>query len=235
MRLLLLSVFLFISLFSKSQVKNEVVFQAELFNRHYWRGFVFGDAPAIEPQATIRLNRFEFNIWAAHTFNDSYAEIDLIPSYTFGNYTVSLYDYYNPVPGAENRYFDFSEGGNRHSGEISIAREGTLKLPIHCMVATFFYGDRHPEHNTPMFSTYLQATYPFMFAGTNAELSFGISPWESFYSERFALVHSSFSLHDQINLREGVFIPITFSLNANPSTREAWVIFSLGIVKHSIP
>lgn len=218
---------------SFAQDTKNLVFQADVFNRHYWRGFVLGDSPAIEPQVTLNLNRFSFNIWAAQTLNDSYSEIDLIPSYSFGNYVVSFLDYYNPLPGAENQYFNFSKDVNRHSGELMIDYNGEGKIPFRWMAATFMYGDRHPETDSHQFSTYLEFGYPFMLAGAESEISFGLSPWESFYSEKLAIIHAGLSINEQINLGNGASIPLKFSLLANPSTKEAWVIFSIGLKKES--
>lgn len=231
MKQFILIVFLLVTLYTSAQENRNVEFQVDLFNRHYWRGFVLGDSPAIEPQITLNLNRFSFNIWAAHTFNDSYSEIDLIPSFTAGNYELSFLEYFNPQPGLENRFFDFSKNGNRHSGEIMVAYNGEGKIPFRWMAATFLYGDQHQETDNHMFSTYVEIGYPFTLTGSDAEISLGLSPWESFYSDRFALVHAGFSVEDQINIGQGASISLKFSLFANPSTSEAWVIFSIGLIK----
>jgi hypothetical protein len=233
MRPFLLILLLFIFGQGAAQEVQNVVFQVDLLNRHYWRGFVFGNSPAIEPQVTLNLSRFSFTIWAAQTFNDSYSEIDLIPSYTAGNYEISFLDYYNPVMGAENHFFNFSKDENRHSGEIMVAYNGEGKIPFRWMAATFLYGDRHQKTDNHMFSTYVEIGYPFTIVGAEADISLGLSPWESFYSDRLALVHAGFSVEDQINLGQGASIPLKFSLFSNPSTSEAWVIFSIGLIKET--
>ena len=211
-----------------------VEFQVDLFTRHYWRGFVFGNTPAIEPQVTLTMNRFSFNVWAAQTFNESYSEIDLIPSYSFGNYTLSFLEYYNPVQDEQNRYFDFSKELSRHSGELMLSYNGEGKLPFRWMVTTFLYGDGHPVEGQPLYSTYLEAGKSFTIAGAEAEISLGLTPWESFYAGRFAAVHAGISLSDEIRLGEGKSAPLRLSFNTNPHTRDAWVIFSIGLnsVRH---
>lgn len=233
MKQFILVVFLLVTLYTSAQEARNVEFQVDLFNRHYWRGFVFGNSPAIEPQVTLNLSRFSFNIWAAQTFNDSYSEIDLIPSYTAGNYEISFLDYYNPVMGIENRFFNFSKGENRHSGEFMVAYNGEGKIPFRWMAATFLYGDRHQVTDNHMFSTFFEIRYPFTVAGAETEISLGLSPWESFYSDRLALVHAGLSIKDQIHIGQGASIPLKFSLFSNPSTSEVWVIFSIGLKKET--
>lgn len=233
MRFILLIILFFNITQSFAQEKKSLIFQADLFNRHYWRGFVFGDSPAIEPQITLNSGRFGLNIWAANTFDHTYSEIDLIPSYSAGNYKISLLDYYNPIPGAENRFFDFTEEGNRHSGEIMLNYNGKGKLPLKWMVATFIYGDRHLDTRKHMFSTWMQVGYPFNILGAEAEISCGISPWESYYSKGFSFNHAGFSIQDRIVINQDASVPFRFSLNINPSSSQAWVIFSIGIMKEN--
>jgi hypothetical protein len=229
MKRFLILIFLLISISGFSQKEAGIDFQVDLFTRHYWRGFVFGNTPAIEPQITLSVNRFSFNVWAAQTFNESYSEIDLIPSYSFGNYALSFLEYYNPVQDEENRYFDLSPANSRHSGEFMLSYNGAGKLPFRWMVATFMYGDGHPEEDRHMYSTYIEAGMPFTIAGADAEISVGITPWESFYADRFTMVHAGISVSDNISLGDGKSAPLRLSFMSNPGTREAWVIFSIGL------
>lgn len=228
MKRLLTGFFMLTAINVLAQKDISLEFQADIFSRHYWRGFVFGNTPAIEPQITLSAGRFSLNLWAAQTINETYSEIDLIPSYSLGNFEISFLDYYNPVQDETNRFFDFSRTMNRHSGELMLTYNGEGKFPLNLMAATFLYGDRHLDTDKHMFSTYVQAGLPFSLAGSDAELSVGLSPWESFYSEQFAVVHAGLSVSDQIKAGEGVTLPYSLSLFANPSTAEAWVIFSFG-------
>lgn len=115
---LFLILFLLISCKTFSQLQfseAEIIIQS----RHVWRGETLGTASAIEPSVTFSASRFSFNIWASVTTNNSYSEIDLIPSYQFNKFQLSLLDYYNPVPEENNQYLNFQEGRNRHSIELT--------------------------------------------------------------------------------------------------------------------
>lgn len=234
MRLIVFAVLLLVFRVGLAQNTPKIVFQADVLNRHYWRGFVFGNTPAIEPQVTLYLSTFSFNIWAAHTLDDSYSEIDLIPALNVGNYRISLLEYYNPLSGTENRFFDFSKEGNRHSGEMMVSYNGKGKMPFRWMVSTFIYGDRHLDSGKHMFSTYIQAGYPFEFAGTEVEVSAGMTPWDSYYAPGLNMIHAGVTFIDHMETGEGSWVPLKFSLFANPAKSEAWVIFSIGLARERI-
>lgn len=234
MRGIVFAVLLLVFRLSIAQGTQKIVFQADVLNRHYWRGFVFGNTPAIEPQVTLHLSDFSFNIWAAHTLDNSYSEIDLIPAFNVGNYRISLLEYYNPVPGTENRFFDFSKEGNRHSGEVMVSYNGNGNIPFRWMVATFVYGDRHLDSGKHMFSTYIQAGLPFEFAGAEIEFTAGMTPWDSYYAPELKMIHAGVTIADRMDTGLGSWVPMRFSLFANPATSEAWVIFSIGLVRERI-
>ena len=207
---------------------NRLTWQVDLLNRHYWRGNVFGNGPAIEPQFAFGHKNFTFNVWASYTFDQSYSEIDLYPVLALGNFEFTLFDYYNPIPGEENRFFDFSSDGNRHSGEI-VVDFASPGFPLELMWATFLYGDGHLLTNEHMYSTYFQAAYPFKFAGTDVELSAAMTPWEGYYNDGIGWVHAGLMVSDQIRIDNRTSVPLKFALNFNPAASRAWVIFSIGL------
>ncbi len=222
-----------LSLTAKAQSELHINMQTDLFSRHYWRGFVFGDTPAIEPQITFSKGPWSLNLWAAYTLNESYSEIDIIPSYSFGDFEVVFFDYYNPVVDGLNRYFDFAPEGNRHSGELALFFNGSKLVPVRLMAGTFLYGDKDPISGRALFSTYLELGVPWSMAGFDAEISIGVTPARGFYFDRFSVVHAGFTLSNLIQLSEQVYIPMRFSFTGNPVQSQAWVIFSAGIGKNS--
>ena len=116
----------------------EVMFQS----RHIWRGTKLGTAPAIEPSVTFSKGHFSLNAWASITTNNSYSEIDLIPAWQFGELSVTVLDYYNPVVGEENQFFNFQEGHNRHSLELTIDNYSGEKHRLKWLVGAFYWATR---------------------------------------------------------------------------------------------
>lgn len=215
-----------------AQVRSDFQWQADLLSRHYWRGFVFGDMPAIEPQATISKGRFSLNLWAAYALNESYAEIDIIPSFQMGNFELIFFDYYNPVPGEVNRYTDFSDSGNRHSGEVAIKFNGSVHLPLTFLAGTFLYGDSNPATGNAFFSTYLEMGYLRKLGGFDTEVSLGVTPARGYYNDRLSLVHAGIAISNSWLLPKNLSIPVQLSVNGNPARSNIWIILSVGIGKN---
>lgn len=199
-------------------------------SRHVWRGTKLGNAPAIEPSVTFSGGNFSFNIWAAKTTDNSYSEIDLIPSWQVGGLTVSLFDYYNPVWDVKNRFLNFKKGECRHSLELSLDNYSGEKSRLKWMVATFVAGDKNEETGNPFFSTYLELKYPFSFLKIDAEPFVGATPFKGFYAERLAVINSGIAFSKEFKLSSGLSVPISLTYTFNPYDDKHFVTFGTGLV-----
>ena len=209
----------------KLEAETEIILQS----RHVWRGSQLGDAIAIEPSATVTSGRFSFNFWAARTTNNSYSEIDLIPSYSFNHFTFTVFDYYNPVPGENNQYLNFQEGKNRHSVELSLDNYSIGKQRFKWMIGTFVLGDKNIETDNLFFSTYLEFKYPFSVFGIETEPFAGLTPFCGYYADKFAVINTGISFGKELDLELPFSIPLSLSFIANPHTKQSFVIFAGGI------
>lgn len=209
----------------KPEVEAEIIIQS----RHIWRGNKLGDAVAIEPSFTISGGRFSFNLWAARTTNNSYSEIDLIPSYSFNHFTFTVFDYYNPVPGENNQYLNFQEGKNRHSLELSLDNYSIDKQRFKWMIGTFVLGDKNEETGNPFYSTYLEFKYPFAVLGIETEPFIGLTPFPGYYADKFALINTGISFGKELELKLPFSIPLGLSFISNPYSKQSFVIFAGGI------
>lgn len=228
-RYLVFCVFLFVSVFVSGQ---KIELEAELLvqSRHVWRGSKLGNAPAVEPSVTLGFGRFSFNLWAAKTTNNTYSEVDLIPSWQFNEFSLTLFDYYNPVSGESNRYLNFQEGRNRHSIELSVDNYSIEKRRIKWMIGTFLLGDRNEETDKPFYSTYLELKYPFTVLGIETEPFAGLTPFRGYYAEKFAVINTGISFSKSFELSSTLSIPINLSIIANPHQNTQFFVLSSGIV-----
>lgn len=228
-RYLVFCVFLFVSVFVSGQ---KIELEAELLvqSRHVWRGSKLGTAPAVEPSVTFRFGRFSFNLWAAKTTNNTYSEVDLIPSWQFNEFSLTLFDYYNPVSGESNRYLNFQEGRNRHSIELSVDNYSIEKRRIKWMIGTFWLGDRNKETDKPFYSTYLELKYPFTVLGIETEPFAGLTPFRGYYAEKFAIINTGISFNKSFELSSTLSIPVNLSFIANPHQNTQFFVLSSGIV-----
>ncbi|MBA4410050.1 MAG: hypothetical protein C0397_11575 [Odoribacter sp.] len=198
-------------------------------SRHIWRGSQLGDAFAIEPTVTLEMGRFIFNFWAAVTPDNSYSEVDLIPSWTFDHFSLSLLNYYNPVSGDINQYLNFREGKSRHSLELTIDNFSVEKSRLKWMAGTFLAGDRNKETGKPFYSTYLEFKYPFTILIIEAEPFVGLTPFQSFYADRFAVINAGISFSKELDLKLPFIVPLCLSFISNPNTQKNFIVFAVGI------
>lgn len=213
---------------SYSQV---TISSAEIFiqSRHVWRGSQMGNDIAIEPSITFACNRFSFNVWAAITPDNSYSEIDLIPSYTFNPFKLSLLNYYNPVPGDLNRYLNFKEGKSRHSLELTLDNYSVEKKKLKWMIGTFLAGDRNLVTGKSLYSTYLEFKYPFTIWVIDVNPFVGITPFHGYYADKFAVIHTGISFGKELDLKLPFKIPLSLSYIANPHNQKNFIILSVGV------
>ncbi|OFX52745.1 MAG: hypothetical protein A2066_04285 [Bacteroidetes bacterium GWB2_41_8] len=221
-------VFIFIAVSASGQ-KLEAEAEISVLNRHVWRGSQLGNALAIEPSATVTSGRFSFNVWAAVTTNNSYSEIDLIPSYSFNHFTFTVFDYYNPVPEENNQYLNFQEGKNRHSVELSFDNYSIDKQRFKWMIGTFVLGDKNEETGNPFYSSYLELKYPFTVFTIDAEPFAGLTPFRGYYADKFALINTGISFSKEIDLKLPFTFPLSLSFISNPYSRQSFIIFAGGI------
>lgn len=221
--------FLATTLITYSQPK---IAEAEVMflSRHVWRGEKLGTSMSIEPSVTASAGRFSFNVWAAFTPDNSYSEIDLIPSWQFDYFELSLLDYYNPVVGENNQYLKFDEVRNRHSVEVTLDNYEVEKQRIKWMAGVFILGDKNEETGKPFYSTYIECSYPFTLWTIDMEPSVGFTPARGYYANRSAVVSTSFSVGKEMELKGPFSIPLTLYLIHNPSTSDSFVTFATGIV-----
>lgn len=204
----------------------EIMFQS----RHIWRGSKLGAAPAIEPSITFSANRLSFNLWAAATPDNSYSEIDLVPSFQFNHFQATLFDYYNPVAGEENQFLKFGKDKNRHSIELAFDNFSIEKRRLKWMIGTFLLGDQNQETGKQYYSTYIEFRYPIAFLKIKVEPFAGMTPFSGYYADRFAIINTGIGINKSFKLSSRLSIPINMLLISNPYQNNYFLIFSSGIV-----
>lgn len=226
---LLISIFLLtISFYSYSQFsfsEAEIIVQS----RHVWRGDKLGTAPAIEPSVTFSGGRLRFNAWASVTTNNSYSEVDLIPSYQFKLFSVTLLDYYNPIPGEDNYYLNFQDSLNRHSVELTIDNYTIEKQRLKWMIGTFLFGDKNEETGNPYFSTYLELKYPFTMCKIEIAPFCGLTPFKGFYADRFAVINTGISMSKSFKISSKLSLPINASYIFNPNQNNHFFVVTFRV------
>ncbi|HEY3370444.1 MAG TPA: hypothetical protein VGK10_06330 [Prolixibacteraceae bacterium] len=225
-----LILFLFL-IFTISVSGQKLNFEADLIvqSRHLWRGSQLGDAMAVEPSVTGSAGRFSLNIWASQTINNSYSEIDLIPSWQFNFLAISVLDYYNPVVDETNQFLNFQKERSRHSVELTLDNYSVEKRRFKWMIGTMVLGDPNEETGNQNFSTYLEFKHRFTIFGIDIEPFTGLTPFRGFYARKLAVINSGLSLEKDLDFHLPFTIPLNLSFVLNPYTSQRFVTFATGI------
>jgi len=198
-------------------------------SQYIWRGTRLGDAPVVMPSATWSGNKFSFNVWSAFTFNNSYSELDLTPSYQFKHFQASLMDYYLPTPGESNDYLNFKKGESCHALELTFDNSSVEKARLKWMIATFLLGDRNEDTGKPFYSTYLEVSYPFSFRSIDAKPVIGMTPFKGTYADEAGVVNLGMSLSKELSLSKRFSIPLSASAYYNPYRNDGFFTVATGI------
>jgi hypothetical protein len=222
---------IFLALHVSSQESDswKIDFRTDIFSRHLWRGDQLGDAPAIEPEITLTKGKFGFSVWGATTFNNSYNEIDIILNYQVLPFlNISFYDYYNPVPDAQNEFWKYKGDEMRHTVEMT-ADLGKDDFPLTLLAGVFLYGDKDSISSGERFSTYIEPAYNFKIAGKDFRLFTGFSPFDGYYAGNFSFINVGATFSDAFNVTPKLELPVEITFCTNPSTNQTWFIVGIGI------
>lgn len=227
------SLIFILALFSEisAQSKNPLTidYGVAMYSRHYFRGTILGNAPTIEPELSISKGKFNLCLWGASTFNSSYEEIDLIITYspvTSLNFTI--YDYFNPVDGAENSFFNYKKKDLRHTIEFT-AEYDNDDIPFGMLGGVFLFGDIDTVTLKERYSVYLEPRYKFMIAGKEFSLFAGFTPHKSYYADKAFLINTGINMEEVFSLNDRFEIPVGFTFFANPYSKGASFSVTAGL------
>lgn len=207
----------------------KVDFRTDIYSRHLWRGDQLGDAPAIEPEIALTKGNFGFSIWGATTFDKSYSETDIILNYQVLPFlNISFYDYYNPVPDAENEFWKYKGNEIRHSMELTADFEKD-DFPLTLLAGVFLYGDKDSVNLNERFSTYIEPGYNFKIAQMDFRLFAGFTPFGGYYSGNFDFINIGATFSDSFAVAPKLEIPVEITFCTNPSTNKTWFVVGVGI------
>jgi hypothetical protein len=211
--------------FSQEESESPFSVTTDIYSRYLWRGTDFGGSPAIQPGLSYSKGGFTAGAWASYTTNGNQTqECDLYLSYTFLKemLTVTATDYFFPVDGAMNKYFNYNDTTTGHIFEMAVAFNGTEKLPLGILVATNLYGaDPRKDNGDPYYSTYIEANYQFK----HVKLFAGFNPIESgFYGDYLGFCNIGATAKKEIKITDNFSVPVSVSLITNPQKENIFLV-----------
>lgn len=203
---------------------------ADLVSRYLWRGLLYSPNPNIQPYASIAYKGLTFGAWASYGISTSYAETDLYLSYTVGQFTLSINDYYvfSDDSLANFNYFNIKKSETLHSLEWAITYNGPESFPISLTAATFFAGsDDYDGDGNNDYSTYFEVAYKTKVSGTPLKLFVGGTPQKGLYSDNANIVNVGVNATKSLKVSSSFEIPVSATLAVNPNSQTMFFVFGI--------
>ncbi|MDU1904794.1 MAG: TorF family putative porin [Dysgonomonas sp.] len=216
-----------------AQTKVEASISGDIVSSYVWRGFKQAGA-SVQPALSFSLKNFSIGAWASTDFTSnesSKKEVDFYASYSTGNLSLTLTDYWWDGEGAY-RYFSSPQDGNAgHLLEAGIAYTLPAAFPLSLSCNTFVLGEGNKKANgNNSFSTYIELSYPFSVSSIDMSLSAGFIPWESAVygsdMDSFKFTNLQLKGTKEIKITDSFSVPLFTSIIANPAAED--IHFVLG-------
>ena len=216
---------------ANAQDKVEVTVGADLVSGYIWRGQDLGGA-AIQPSVGVAYKGISLSAWGSYglTGKEATKELDFTLSYSVGNFTVGITDYFC-VSGTSNcpvKYFLYDSDRTAHVFEANVGYDfGILSLN---WFTNFAGADGVNKSGKRAYSSYVEIGVPFKLGGINWEATLAAVPYATDYyadASGFAVTNVSVKASKEINITSTFSLPLFAALTANPSTQSLY--FTAGI------
>ena len=215
--------------------KSSLDLGADIVSRYVWRGLSFSDSPAIQPYVEFASGNFTAGAWASYTTEAfSSQEFDIYLGYAFSDaVSLTVTDYFFPVDGAENKYFQYDNDITGHVFEAMLGFGGTDKFPLSIALATNFYGSDKDDAGDQAFSTYFELGYPISIGSTEVSLTLGgtLTDEGGYYTNNASaeIINIGASAGKTIKISESFGIDASASLIFNPNTENSYLVFGISL------
>lgn len=208
--------------------------KAEFVSRSIFRGVDFSTSPALNPEFNLDWGGFNFNAWGSYAFDNNYSEIDLSISYSLGNFTLEIADYFYPngIPAMPDQFFNFKKGETLHQLDASLTWEPE-NIPVWAQWSTYVGGDDYnPVEDKRAFSSYLEAGWYHEFDNNLTFSAFAgasvFKGWYTDFTQDFSVVNLGMKLEKTFSF-DNVSFPIGVSYTINPYLEKSFIVFGAAI------
>ena len=207
-----------------AQEKCEASVSADFVNQYVWRGQELGQV-SVQPTLELGYKGFSLSAWGNVGVSDpdDTKELDLTASYSLGNFTVGVTDYW--TNDSEPRYFLYDSHRTSHVFEAFAGYDfGVAAINWY---TNFAGADGVDKHGDRAYSSYLELTAPFSLAGLEWNAELGMVPYATSYydTDGFAVTHASLRAIKEIVVTDKFSIPLFASIVANPRAQKAYFVF----------
>ena len=216
-------------LYAQEEEKGSLYATVDFSSKYVWRGSPFVDAPVVMPTVGFAKGNFDVYIWSAWDFEDTYREVNIGVSYTMGNLTLGLMDYF--YPWSKDDVFKLGNKSTTHQIELMADYEFE-KVPVYITASSCVYGDDKNEKGNQAFSTYVEGGYTHEFNEKNSLDAFvGFSAGKGSYTDytrNFGVVNLTAEYTRIFNVFN-CNLPVTVSYTYNPYMEKSWAYATLSL------
>lgn len=211
-----------------STVKSsDLSLSLEIKSRHAWRGGLTTRSWNMQPTIEYSgIKNLTLGAWGCYTVNNEYAEVDLYASYSLGNFNITLYDYFNPMPTEDSKnhhFFNFDKNVTGHLIDATVDYTFS-SIPLKLMASTIVYGCDLNNSGKNNYSTYFEASYEHKFSsGQTISYFVGGTPHKSMYYNNANVVNLGFKLSQDVMIGSYA-LPVNGSIVVNPARGNIYFI-----------
>lgn len=196
----------------------------DLVSRYVWRGRDYENSPAAQPWIEASYKDFTLGAWGSYKLTGAgIQETDLYLQRSFGNFTVSVWDYYSFSDTLPGNFFNFNESTTGHLFEVQAAwsskwDNNTLDL----LIGWFFAGYDKDR------SYYIEAQWSKdLSKNKSAGMVLGFTPKAGYYASRASIVNAGVFYDYKLKINEDTFFPVNLSLALNPEEKLFFIVAML--------
>ncbi len=220
------------SLMSQEKSTTDLSAGVDFYNRYVWRGLLFTDAPSIQPYLMASKGGFSATLWGSYATSKNYAEVDLFLTYTTGNFTIGLCDYYSEdeTDLSFNDFTVYDKGVTAHLIETYLSYQLPLDhFPLTITASTFVHGADLDINGEQNYSSYFELVYPFVVNDYDLSLTLGGTVDEGYYGSEAGIVNLSLAASHDIKITESFSIPLNTAFIANPLSKDLFFVVGISL------
>ncbi|MCR4603371.1 MAG: hypothetical protein K5683_07560 [Prevotella sp.] len=211
---------------AEAQEGVETTVSADVVSQYIWRGLDCGDA-AVQPTLSIGYKGLSLSAWGSYGITDpaDVKELDLTLAYSTGGLNVGIADYWFSA-GADprGRYFKYDAHGTNHVFEANVGYDfGPLALQWY---TNFAGNDGTNNDGKRAYSSYVEATVPFVLAGVDWAAVAGVVPFAttSYGTTGLSVTNLSLRATKEIKVSDSFAIPVFAQFTGNPCSQHAYLV-----------
>lgn len=221
-KIAILTLFVLINTKGLGQEGFKINFSADIVSRFIYRGSNVGGLSAhIQPMIVGSSKHFDIGAFGSYGLQNNYSELDLFCTYNYKDISVTFMNYNIPI--SQTMSGNYNRSTTINVGELSVNYSGPDGFPS-VFVAVNLYGD------DKRYLTYIEINQPIMHtASESIDLFLGLTPFKSFYADKFSLVNIGIKYCRDITITEDFSLPTYILLCGNPSRKGIHLVFGITI------